>query len=66
MAAKRALHLTQTHPEIDDIHIFTDCSTALSASLNPKPAAGQHYADSFRQSISNILSSNHNTQITLS
>ena len=42
MAAHRASAYIQNHPEITNIYIFTDCSSALTAIHRPTPTAGQY------------------------
>jgi hypothetical protein len=66
LAAYRATTCTLAHPNISDIHIFSDCTSALTASFNRKPSAGQHYSYNFRRTITQILSTNLDINISLS
>jgi ribonuclease HI len=66
LAAKRASSYTRTHPEIQNIHIFTDCSSALTTIHQSKPTAGQQYSTSFCHSINQLLASDPNIKATLS
>jgi ribonuclease HI len=65
MAANRASAHVRSNPGISSIHIFTDCSSALLAIHKPKAEAGQHYALSFCQTISRILTENPEIKVNL-
>jgi ribonuclease HI len=65
MAAKRAASYVHDHPEITSIHIFTDCSSAISAIHHPKVGAGQHYIHTFSQTIIYLLTTNPRLSINL-
>lgn len=66
MAANRASTYAREHPEINAIHIFSDCSSALTSILNRKPSAGQLFSATFSQTITNLISTNPTINITLS
>jgi ribonuclease HI len=66
LAAKHAASYAQDHPEVENVHIFTDCSSALTAIYQSKPTAGQCYSVSFCESITQLLTANPRTKTTLS
>jgi hypothetical protein len=66
MAANRAASSSQEHHEVSSIHIFSDCTSALTAILDPKPGAGQHYSANFCETINRFLTSNPTAKVTMS
>jgi ribonuclease HI len=65
MAANRATAYIHDHPSISSVHFFTDCSSALSAIHKPKAEAGQHYAATFCQTISRLLTEHPELKVNL-
>ena len=55
MAAHRAAAFTQADSDITNVHIFTDCSSALTAIHCMKPSAGQSYSASFCDTITRLI-----------